>query len=122
MWNLETGQLLRTMLGHEQSVRCIEVAGNRVVSGSYDYTCRVSDYTLVGGCCAVVTADQIVSQSETPANDPTDSSSGTLTRASVSTCFEGITTRSTPWRTMANALCQGRSTRPSECGTLKRGE
>jgi F-box and WD-40 domain protein CDC4 len=42
VWDIENGILLHTLEGHTQSVRCIEVAGNQVVSGSYDYTCRVS--------------------------------------------------------------------------------
>ena len=41
VWDIERGLLLQTLIGHEQSVRCIETAGNQVVSGSYDYTCRV---------------------------------------------------------------------------------
>lgn len=42
VWDIERGTLIHTLSGHDQSVRCIEVAGNQVVSGSYDFTCRVS--------------------------------------------------------------------------------
>lgn len=42
VWNIETGQALHLLAGHEHSVRCIEVSGNKVVSGSYDASCRVS--------------------------------------------------------------------------------
>lgn len=42
VWNIETGEAMHVLSGHSASVRCIEVSGNKVVSGSYDSTCRVS--------------------------------------------------------------------------------
>ena len=52
VWDVQRGKHLRTLAGHEESVRCLDVCGNKVVSGSYDCTCRVKrisnpvDYTL----------------------------------------------------------------------------
>lgn len=42
VWNIETGRLVHDLRGHAVAVRCLEVAGNQIVSGSYDHTCRVS--------------------------------------------------------------------------------
>ena len=42
VWDIEKGQLVHTMNGHIASVRCLDTSGNMAVSGSYDYTCRVS--------------------------------------------------------------------------------
>ena len=42
VWNIQTGEAMHLLAGHEHSVRCIEVSGNKVVSGSYDATCRVN--------------------------------------------------------------------------------
>lgn len=42
MWDVQRGRIIRTLVGHEESVRCLDVCGNKVVSGSYDCTCRVS--------------------------------------------------------------------------------
>ena len=42
VWDVQRGWMLRVLSGHLQSVRCLDVCGNRVVSGSYDTTCRVS--------------------------------------------------------------------------------
>jgi F-box and WD-40 domain protein CDC4 len=42
VWDVQKGELMHTLAGHQHSVRCIEVAGNQVASGSYDCTCRVS--------------------------------------------------------------------------------
>lgn len=42
VWNIEKGTAMHQLVGHSHSVRCIEVSGNKVVSGSYDATCRVS--------------------------------------------------------------------------------
>lgn len=40
IWDIQKGVLLLTLVGHESPVRCIDVAGNLVASGSQD--CRVS--------------------------------------------------------------------------------
>lgn len=42
VWDVQRGRLLRVLEGHQGSVRCLDVCGGRVVSGSYDATCRVS--------------------------------------------------------------------------------
>lgn len=41
VWDIDAGRLSHDLRGHADAVRCIEVAGNQVVSGSYDCTCRV---------------------------------------------------------------------------------
>jgi F-box and WD-40 domain protein CDC4 len=41
VWDIRRGRLLRVLEGHEQSVRSLDVYGNKVVSGSYDSTCRL---------------------------------------------------------------------------------
>jgi WD40 repeat protein len=41
VWDVQRGRLLRVLEGHQQSVRCLDVHESKVVSGSYDYTCRV---------------------------------------------------------------------------------
>ena len=41
VWDIQRGKLLRVLEGHTQSVRCLDVSGNKAVSGSYDATCRV---------------------------------------------------------------------------------
>jgi F-box and WD-40 domain protein CDC4 len=47
VWNIESGRLIHDLRGHATAVRCLEVAGNQIVSGSYDHTCRVSFFHLV---------------------------------------------------------------------------
>lgn len=42
VWNIESGRLIHDLRGHATAVRCLEIAGNQIVSGSYDHTCRVS--------------------------------------------------------------------------------
>jgi F-box and WD-40 domain protein CDC4 len=41
VWDIHRGVLLRQLVGHSGSVRCVEIAGNMAVSGSYDNTARV---------------------------------------------------------------------------------
>lgn len=48
VWDIQRGGYLRVLEGHHQSVRCLDVCGNRVVSGSYDTTCRVSLFFFDG--------------------------------------------------------------------------
>ena len=47
VWDIERGVLLKLLSGHQHSVRCIEISGNKVVSGSYDATCKVSSPYLI---------------------------------------------------------------------------
>jgi len=42
VWDVQHGRAEKVLQGHTGSVRCLDVNGNRVVSGSYDTTCRVS--------------------------------------------------------------------------------
>ena len=53
MWDIQRGRLLRVLEGHTQSVRCLDACGARVVSGSYDCTCRVWDVDS-GACLHVL--------------------------------------------------------------------
>lgn len=46
VWDIHKGVLLRQLVGHTGSVRCVEIAGNMAVSGSYDNTARVSTHIL----------------------------------------------------------------------------
>jgi WD40 repeat protein len=46
VWDVQRGRMLRILSGHAGSVRSLDVCGNRVVSGSYDGTCRVCRTTL----------------------------------------------------------------------------
>jgi F-box and WD-40 domain protein CDC4 len=41
VWDVQRGRRLRVLEGHQASVRCLDVFGDKVVSGSYDHTCRV---------------------------------------------------------------------------------
>ena len=41
VWNVDTGEHIHTLAGHQHSVRCLDVAGNLVASASYDCSCRV---------------------------------------------------------------------------------
>jgi WD40 repeat protein len=54
VWDLETGQCLRTLEGHDSKVNCVSVSpdGRCVVSGSEDKTLRVWDLET-GQCLAV---------------------------------------------------------------------
>ena len=46
VWDVQRGRMLRVLSGHAGSVRSLDVCGNKVVSGSYDCTCRVSYVAL----------------------------------------------------------------------------
>lgn len=48
VWDIDHGRMIHDLRGHADAVRCIEVAGNQIVSGSYDCTCRVSTKSLDG--------------------------------------------------------------------------
>jgi WD40 repeat protein len=34
MWSLETGETLRTLVGHKRGIACVEFDGDWIVSGS----------------------------------------------------------------------------------------
>lgn len=46
VWDIQKGICLRTLEGHESSVRALDVAGNVAITGSYDHTARVSSALL----------------------------------------------------------------------------
>ena len=46
VWDIQKGRMLRILEGHSNSVRCLDVCGNKVVSGSYDASCRVRPLQL----------------------------------------------------------------------------
>ena len=41
IWAIEKGVCKNVLVGHQASVRCLEIHGDLVVSGSYDTTARV---------------------------------------------------------------------------------
>lgn len=43
VWDLITGACTQILMGHQASVRCLEIHGNLVVSGSYDTTAKIWD-------------------------------------------------------------------------------
>jgi F-box and WD-40 domain protein CDC4 len=47
VWDVQRGRMLRVLSGHAGSVRSLDVCGNKVVSGSYDCTCRVCRTTYL---------------------------------------------------------------------------
>lgn len=49
VWDIQRGRALRVLQGHQHSVRCLDVCGNKIVSGSYDTTCRVSFFIAFVG-------------------------------------------------------------------------
>ena len=50
VWDVQRGKCLRILAGHQESVRCLDVCGDQVVSGSYDNTCRVSTLITLRAC------------------------------------------------------------------------
>ena len=49
IWDLETGQCKNTLMGHQASVRCLEIHEDLVVSGSYDTTAKI--WSISTGQC-----------------------------------------------------------------------
>lgn len=43
LWDIEYGQCLRVLEGHEELVRCIRFDSKRIVSGAYDGKIKVWD-------------------------------------------------------------------------------
>ena len=62
VWNLETGECLRTLAGHTGSVNCLDLLDNIIVSGSSDSTVRVWD--LHTGQLIYTLKDQIADDSD----------------------------------------------------------
>ena len=42
LWNLIKGECIDVLQGHVAAVRCVCFDGKKIVSGSYDYTVKVS--------------------------------------------------------------------------------
>lgn len=55
LWNLLTGELVRTFEGHTKGLACVRIVGNTVISGSSDFTVRVWD-AKTGQCLVVCNA------------------------------------------------------------------
>ena len=49
VWNLTTGLCINVLMGHQASVRCLEIHGDLVVSGSYDTTAKI--WSISTGQC-----------------------------------------------------------------------
>lgn len=49
IWDIKSGLCKNVLVGHQASVRCLEIKGDIVVSGSYDTTARV--WSISEGRC-----------------------------------------------------------------------
>lgn len=49
VWDIEKGLCKHVLVGHQASVRCLEIHGDLVVSGSYDTTARI--WSISEGRC-----------------------------------------------------------------------
>lgn len=49
IWDIRTGLCRNVLVGHQASVRCLEIKGDIVVSGSYDATAKV--WSISEGRC-----------------------------------------------------------------------
>lgn len=49
IWDLKKGQCKHVLIGHQASVRCLEIHGDIVVSGSYDTTAKI--WSISEGKC-----------------------------------------------------------------------
>jgi F-box and WD-40 domain protein CDC4 len=49
IWDIRTGLCKNVLVGHQASVRCLEIKGDIVVSGSYDATAKV--WSISEGRC-----------------------------------------------------------------------
>ena len=43
VWNIHTGELIHTLIGHEDLVRTLQFDGTRIISGSYDESIKIWD-------------------------------------------------------------------------------
>lgn len=51
VWDLESGECLKTLKGHEDSVTCFEWYNDKLISGSWDSNIRVWDINLKQNEC-----------------------------------------------------------------------
>lgn len=51
VWDIQRGRCIHVLEGHGQSVRCLDVSGNLVVSGSYDCNAKVRSGHLYFSIC-----------------------------------------------------------------------
>lgn len=49
VWDLPSGTCTNVLMGHQASVRCLEIHGDLVVSGSYDTTAKI--WSISSGQC-----------------------------------------------------------------------
>lgn len=49
VWDLASGTCSSVLMGHQASVRCLEIHGDLVVSGSYDTTAKI--WSISSGQC-----------------------------------------------------------------------
>jgi F-box/WD-40 domain protein MET30 len=54
IWDLETGQVLRTLTGHTMGIRCLQFDENKLISGSLDKTLKVWNWRT-GECISTYT-------------------------------------------------------------------
>ncbi|KAK4948757.1 hypothetical protein LTR10_012762 [Elasticomyces elasticus] len=57
IWNLDTGEELRTLTGHTMGVRCLQFDDNKLISGSLDKTLKVWNWRT-GECIATYNGHQ----------------------------------------------------------------
>jgi hypothetical protein len=96
VWDVRAGTFVRVLAGHDDSVRALDAFGDRVVSGSYDRTCRVCNFAALVQVLGLIT---------------TPISFGMSIRANVCTSFvattiKSIQSRSTGYTLPALALTQ----------------
>lgn len=107
VWNIQKGIMLRVLCGHTASVRCLDIYGNKVVSGSYDTTCRVSIVSRLRRA--------FYSLLFTPCR------SGMSTLGNACKCSEVTGIRSTLLQLIGISLHRGGWTLLLDCGTQPQG-
>lgn len=53
IWNLDTGEEIRTLRGHTMGIRCLQMDETKLISGSIDHTLKVWDWRS-GNCLATL--------------------------------------------------------------------